>query len=154
MLHLVLHQPEIPPNTGNLMRLAANTGVTLHLVHPLGFYLRDKDLQRAGLDYHEWARVQQHADWPAFCAAMPAARIWAFTTRAQRLYTDAVFAEGDVLLFGSETRGLPAAVLESVVESQRLRLPMQPGSRSLNLANAASIAVYEAWRQLGFTGAA
>ena len=152
MLHLVLHQPEIPPNTGNLMRLAANTGVTLHLVHPLGFYLRDKALQRAGLDYHEWAAVQEHADWAAFCAAMPTARVWAFTTKAERLYTDAPFAEGDALLFGSETRGLPAAVIETIPPQQRLRLPMQPGSRSLNLANAASIAVYEAWRQLGFIG--
>ena len=153
MLHLVLHQPEIPPNTGNLMRLAANTGVALHLVHPLGFYLRDKALQRAGLDYHEWARVQEHADWSAFCAALPAARVWAFTTKAQRLYTDAAFADDDVLLFGSESRGLPQAVIETIPQDQRLRLPMQPGSRSLNLANAASIAVYEAWRQLGFAGA-
>lgn len=150
MLHLVLHQPEIPPNTGNLMRLAANTGVTLHLVHPLGFYLRDKDLQRAGLDYHEYAEVKEHVDWAAFRVAMPSPRIWAFTTKAERLYTDAAFAGGDVLLFGSETRGLPAAVIDTIPTAQRLRLPMQPGSRSLNLANAASIAVYEAWRQLGF----
>lgn len=153
MLHLVLHQPEIPPNTGNLMRLAANTGVVLHLIHPLGFYLRDRDLQRAGLDYHEWAAVRQHADWAAFCLALPSARVWAFTTKAARLYTDAPFAEGDALLFGSETRGLPASVIDTIPTEQRLRLPMQPGSRSLNLANAASIAVYEAWRQLGFAGA-
>lgn len=153
MLHLVLHQPEIPPNTGNLMRLAANTGIALHLIHPLGFYLRDKELQRAGLDYHEWARVQQHADWAAFCTALPQARVWAFTTKAQRLYTDAGFADGDALLFGSETRGLPAAVIEAIPTEQRLRLPMQAGSRSLNLANAAAIASYEAWRQLGFAGA-
>lgn len=153
MLHLVLHQPEIPPNTGNLMRLAANTGVQLHLVHPLGFYLRDKELQRAGLDYHEWARVQEHADWAAFCAALPGARVWAFTTKAQRIYSDAVFADGDVLLFGSETRGLPAAVIETIPAGQRLRLPMQLNSRSLNLSNAAAIATYEAWRQLGFAGA-
>ena len=152
MLHLVLHQPEIPPNTGNLMRLAANTGIALHLIHPLGFYLRDKELQRAGLDYHEWARVQQHADWAAFCTALPQARVWAFTTKAQRLYTDAGFADGDALLFGSETRGLPAAVIEAIPTEQRLRLPMQAGSRSLNLANAAAIASYEAWRQLGFAG--
>ena len=152
MLHLVLHQPEIPPNTGNLMRLAANTGIALHLIHPLGFYLRDKELQRAGLDYHEWARVQQHADWAAFCTALPQARVWAFTTKAQRLYTDAGFADGDALLFGSETRGLPAAVIEAIPTEQRLRLPMQARSRSLNLANAAAIASYEAWRQLGFVG--
>ena len=153
MLHLVLHQPEIPPNTGNLMRLAANTGIALHLIHPLGFYLRDKELQRAGLDYHEWARVQQHADWAAFCTALPQARVWAFTTKAQRLYSEAQFADGDVLLFGSETRGLPAAVIDTIPMEQRLRLPMQAGSRSLNLANAAAIASYEAWRQLGFAGA-
>lgn len=153
MLHLVLHQPEIPPNTGNLMRLAANTGIALHLIHPLGFYLRDKELQRAGLDYHEWARVQQHADWAAFCAALPQAKVWAFTTKAERLYTDAQFADGDALLFGSETRGLPAAVIDTIPMEQRLRLPMQAGSRSLNLANAAAIASYEAWRQLGFAGA-
>ena len=153
MLHLVLHQPEIPPNTGNLMRLAANTGVQLHLIHPLGFYLRDKELQRAGLDYHEWARVQEHADWAAFRAAFSGGNIWAFSTKAQRLYTDAAFADGDALLFGSETRGLPAAVIETIAAEQRLRLPMQANSRSLNLSNAAAIATYEAWRQLGFAGA-
>lgn len=150
MLHLVLHQPEIPPNTGNLMRLAANTGVQLHLIHPLGFYLRDKDLQRAGLDYREWAAVQEHASWAAFREALPAARHWAFTTKAQRLYTDVAFADGDALVFGSETRGLPATVLDELGAAQQLRLPMQPGSRSLNLSNAAAIATYEAWRQLGF----
>lgn len=152
VFHLVLHQPEIPPNTGNLIRLAANTGVTLHLVHPLGFYLRDKDLQRAGLDYHEWSRVQEHADFAALLQALPEARIWAFSTRATRTHADADFRPGDALLFGSETRGLPAELLESIPEPQRLRLPMQPGSRSLNLANAAAIAVYEAWRQNGFAG--
>lgn len=154
MLHLVLHQPEIPPNTGNLMRLAANTGVQLHLIHPLGFYLRDKDLQRAGLDYQEWAAVQEHASWAAFCEALPTTRHWAFTTKAQRLYTDVSYADGDALVFGSETRGLPAAVLDELGTARQLRLPMQPGSRSLNLANAAAIATYEAWRQLGFAGAA
>ncbi len=153
MLHLVLHEPEIPPNTGNLMRLAANTGVTLHLVHPLGFALDDKALRRAGLDYHEWARVQQHDNWNAFLTALPGVRVWAFTTKAQRLYSAVSYAAGDALLFGAETRGLPTALLESIEPEQRLRLPMQPGSRSLNLANAASIAVYEAWRQLGFDGA-
>ena len=152
MFHLVLHQPEIPPNTGNLIRLAANTGVTLHLVHPLGFYLRDKELQRAGLDYHEWSRVQEHIDFAALRLALPAARIWAFSTRAMRCYAEADFRPGDALLFGSESRGLPAELLGSIPELQRLRLPMQPGSRSLNLANAAAIAVYEAWRQNGFGG--
>lgn len=154
MIHLVLHQPEIPPNTGNLIRLAANTGVALHLIHPLGFYLRDKDLQRAGLDYHEWARVQEHADYAAFRAALPEARVWAFSTRATRLYSEARFADGDALLFGSETRGLPQALLDSLPAEQCLRLPMLPGSRSLNLANAAAVAVYEAWRQQGFAGGA
>ena len=153
MFNIVLVQPEIPPNTGNVIRLAANTGIALHLIHPLGFYLRDKELQRAGLDYHEWARVQQHDDWAAFCAALPQARVWAFTTKAQRLYSEAQFADGDVLLFGSETRGLPATVIDTIPMAQRLRLPMQAGSRSLNLANAAAIASYEAWRQLGFAGA-
>lgn len=152
MIHLVLHQPEIPPNTGNLIRLAANTGVSLHLIHPLGFYLRDKDLQRAGLDYHEWARVQEHVDFAAFRAALPQARIWAFSTRAEHLYSEASFSDGDALLFGSETRGLPQALLDSLPAEQCLRLPMLPGSRSLNLANAAAIAVYEAWRQQGFAG--
>ncbi|MDP3859137.1 MAG: tRNA (cytidine(34)-2'-O)-methyltransferase [Stagnimonas sp.] len=154
MFHLVLHQPEIPPNTGNLIRLAANTGVTLHLIHPLGFYLRDKDLQRAGLDYHEWSRVQEHSDFAALQAALPQARIWAFSTKARCNYAEARYAPGDILLFGSETRGLPPAVLDAIPEAQRLRLPMQPDSRSLNLANAAAIAVYEAWRQQGFAGAA
>ena len=154
MFHLVLHQPEIPPNTGNLIRLAANTGVTLHLVHPLGFYLRDKDLQRAGLDYHEWSRVQEHADFTALRAALPQSRIWAYTTRGQRSYSEVAYQPGDALLFGSETRGLPAELIDSIPEDQHLRLPMQPGSRSLNLANAAAIAVYEAWRQQGFAGAA
>ena len=153
MLHLVLHEPEIPPNTGNLMRLAANTGVTLHLVHPLGFALDDKALRRAGLDYHEWARVQQHDNWNAFLRALPGVRVWAFTTKAQRLYSAVSYVAGDALLFGAETRGLPTALLETIAPEQRLRLPMQPGSRSLNLANAASIAVYEAWRQLGYAGA-
>lgn len=153
MFHLVLHQPEIPPNTGNLIRLAANTGVSLHLVHPLGFYLRDKDLQRAGLDYHEWSKLQEHADFAALRASLPESRIWAFTTRGQRRYSDVHYQAGDILLFGSETRGLPAALLESIPQDQHLRLPMQPGSRSLNLANSAAIAVYEAWRQNGFDGA-
>lgn len=150
MLHLVLHESEIPPNTGNLIRLAANTGVTLHLIHPLGFTLNDRDLKRAGLDYHEWARVQEHPDWPAFLTAFPGARVWAFTTRGTRSYADVAYAQGDVLLFGSESRGLPEHLRESVPAEQRLRLPMREGSRSLNLSNAASIAVYEAWRQLGF----
>ena len=153
MFHLALYQPEIPPNTGNLIRLAANTGVTLHLIHPLGFSMDDKALRRAGLDYHEWARVQQHADWAAFQAALPNARIWALTTRGSQPHTAVSFVAGDVLLMGSETRGLPGTILDALPAAQRLRLPMLPSSRSLNLANAASIVVYEAWRQLGFAGA-
>ena len=151
MFHLALHQPQIPPNTGNLIRLAANTGVTLHLIHPLGFELLDKQLLRAGLDYHEWAEVQQHADFAAFRAALPDARIWAFTTKASRCYADAAFAQDDVLLFGSETSGLPTEIRNALPPEQLLRLPMRAGSRSLNLANSAAIAVYEAWRQLGFS---
>ena len=152
MFHLALHTPQIAPNTGNLMRLAANTGVRLHLIHPLGFYLRDRELQRAGLDYREWAEVQQHADYAAFCASLPGARVFAFTTKAERRHDAVTYAPGDVLLFGSETQGLPASVLDALPPGQRLRLPMRPGSRSLNLANAASVAVYEAWRQSGFAG--
>jgi tRNA (cytidine/uridine-2'-O-)-methyltransferase len=153
MLHLVLHEPEIPPNTGNLIRLAANSGVTLHLIHPLGFTLNDRDLRRAGLDYHEWATVQEHRDWAAFRTALPEARLWAFTTRATQRYTEVHFAAGDALLFGCETRGLPQPLLDSLPRAQWLRLPMRAGVRSLNLSNAASIAIYEAWRQLGFPGA-
>lgn len=152
MFHLVLHRPEIPPNTGNLIRLAANTGVTLHLVHPLGFYLRDKDLQRAGLDYREWSRIREHADFAALKAALPDARVWAFTTQARCRYADVGYRPGDMLLFGSETRGLPDELLAGLPDEQKLRLPMQPDSRSLNLANAAAIVVYEAWRQNGFAG--
>lgn len=152
MLHLALHQPQIPPNTGNLIRLAANTGVTLHLIHPLGYSWDDKQLRRAGLDYHEWATVQQHASYAAFMAALPGGRIWAFSTKASRSYAEVRFAAGDVLLFGSETTGLPPELLASLPPEQCLRLPMRPGSRSLNLANAAAVAVYEAWRQLGFAG--
>lgn len=151
-LHVVLYQPEIPPNTGNVMRLCANTGAALHLISPLGFELDDRRLRRAGLDYHEWARVQVH-DSLAECLDRIGGRLWAFSTRAARLHTDACFASGDVLLFGPETRGLPDEVLESVPADRRLRLPMVPGSRSLNLSNAVAVGVYEAWRQLGFPGA-
>ncbi|MGB3746773.1 MAG: tRNA (cytidine(34)-2'-O)-methyltransferase [Rhodanobacter sp.] len=153
MLHVILHRPEIPPNTGNVIRLCANTGATLHLVRPLGFELDDARLRRAGLDYHEYARVAVHDDLPACLAALGAPRVFAFTTRGSVAHVDVRYAEGDALLFGCETAGLPGEVLESIPAAQRLRLPMRPDSRSLNLSNTVAVAVYEAWRQLGFVGA-
>jgi len=152
MFDIVLYQPEIPPNTGNIIRLAANTGAILHLVEPLGFRLDDRDLKRAGLDYHEYAGLVVHKDWEAACEHLRGRRMFAFSTRAERRYTEAGYREGDALLFGPETRGLPAEILHSVPEQQRLRLPLRPGNRSLNLSNAVAVAVYEAWRQLGFAG--
>ncbi|HET7358687.1 MAG TPA: tRNA (cytidine(34)-2'-O)-methyltransferase [Rhodanobacteraceae bacterium] len=154
MLHVILHRPEIPPNTGNVIRLCANSGAALHLIRPLGFELDDARLRRAGLDYHEYAQVAVHDDLDACLAALGVPRVFAFTKHARRLYTDARFADGDALLFGCETAGLPATVLDTVAEAQRLRLPMRPHSRSLNLSNAVAVAVYEAWRQLGHPGAA
>jgi tRNA (cytidine/uridine-2'-O-)-methyltransferase len=155
MFHIVLVTPEIPPNTGNVIRLAANTGCALHLVEPLGFAMEDRQLRRAGLDYHEYAPVQRHADWPAFLAAgrPDPARMFALSTRGTRAVHDAAFAPGDWLVFGSETRGLEAALLESFAPAQRLRLPMRPQQRSLNLSNAVAVTVFEAWRQQGFAGA-
>jgi tRNA (cytidine/uridine-2'-O-)-methyltransferase len=152
MIDVVLVNPEIPPNTGNSIRLAANSGARLHLVEPLGFSMDDKQLKRAGLDYHEYARVQVHPSWEEVRAALPGRRWFAFTTRAKRLYTDVRYAENDVLVFGSETAGLPEAVLECFAEQSRVRLPMRSGIRSVNLSNAVAIAVFEAWRQLGFKG--
>ena len=152
MIDIVLVHPEIPPNTGNSIRLAANTGARLHLVEPLGFSMDDKQLRRAGLDYHEYARVQVHRSWEAVRDALPARRWFAFTTRATRLYADVRYAGDDVLVFGSETAGLPEAILECFLEENRLRLPMRPGIRSVNLSNAVAVAVFEAWRQLGFPG--
>jgi len=154
MLHVILHRPEIPPNTGNVIRLCANTGAALHLVRPLGFELDDARLRRAGLDYHEYARVAVHDDLPACLAALDMPRVFAFTTRGTVAHVDVRYAEGDALLFGCETAGLPGEVLESIPAKQRLRLPMCPDSRSLNLSNTVAVAVYEAWRQLGFAGAA
>jgi len=151
-LHVALLEPEIPPNTGNVIRLCANTGAHLHLIEPLGFELDDARLRRAGLDYHEWAEVQVHASLEACLAALKPGRVIAFTTRAARRFTDAGFSSGDLLLFGPESRGLPVAVLDALPESQRVRIPMRPGSRSLNLSNSVAVAVYEAWRQLGFVG--
>jgi len=152
MFDIVLYQPEIPPNTGNLIRLAANTGCRLHLVKPLGFDLSDKQVARAGLDYHDMASVTEHADWHAVRAALADRRWWVFTTRATALYADAVFGPGDVLLFGRETSGLPDAIHAEFNAGQRLRLPMKAGSRSINLANTVSVVVFEAWRQNGFLG--
>lgn len=154
MLHLVLYQPEIPPNTGNVIRLCANTGFALHLIEPLGFTLEDKKLQRAGLDYHEWAEVQRHPDWPAFLQAVAPARVLALTTRGATPYTRTRYAAGDALVFGPETRGLPADFLAALPAAQRLRIPMRAHARSLNLSNACAVVAYEAWRQLQFAGGA
>lgn len=153
MLHIALFEPEIPPNTGNIMRLAANTGAALHLIEPLGFKLDEKSLRRAGLDYRDWAQVQVHRDFPALLAHLPGARLFALTTKGTRAPSEALFNEGDVLLFGPETRGLPEDILQSLPPARRLRLPMVAGSRSLNLSNAVAITLYEAWRQLGYPGA-
>ena len=153
MLHVILYQPEIPPNTGNAIRLCANTGASLHLIRPLGFELDDARLRRAGLDYHEYARVAVHENLSACMATLGMPRVFAFSTRGRVAHVDARYADGDALLFGCETAGLPAQVLEAIPATQRLRLPMQPDSRSLNLSNAVAVAVYEAWRQLGFPGA-
>jgi tRNA (cytidine/uridine-2'-O-)-methyltransferase len=154
MFELVLYQPEIPPNTGNIIRLAANTGCRLHLVKPLGFDLSDKHLKRAGLDYHEYADLVVHEDWTACRAGFEGRNLHAFTTRAARSFSAVVFQPGDVLVFGPETRGLPAEVLDGFPPERRLRLPMRPGQRSLNLSNACAVAVFEAWRQCGYAGAA
>lgn len=153
MFELVLYQPEIPPNTGNIIRLCANSGTKLHLVEPLGFSLEDKQLIRAGLDYHEFASLTVHADWAACKQALAQRRRFALTTKAARWHADAQFAAGDVFVLGPETRGLPVEVLEEFTEEHRLRLPMQPAVRSLNLSNAAAVMIYEAWRQMGFAGA-
>lgn len=152
MFDIVLFQPEIPPNTGNLIRLAANTGCRLHLVAPLGFDLSDKQVARAGLDYHDMACVTVHPDWGAVRAALPDRRWFALTTKGRARYADSAFRAGDVLLFGPESRGLPAEVLAQFDDAHRLRLPMLPDSRSMNLSNAVSVVVFEAWRQNGFAG--
>ena len=152
MVHVVLFQPEIPPNTGNVIRLCANTGAALHLVAPLGFALDDARLRRAGLDYHEFADVRVHASLPECLAALGAPRVFAFTARAARRYDRVAYAPGDALLFGPESRGLPEAVLAGIAPDRQLGLPMRPGQRSLNLSNAVAVAVFEAWRQAGFAG--
>ena len=150
MFTIALYQPEIPPNTGNAMRLAANTGADLALIEPLGFELTNTRLRRAGLDYRDLATTTVHPSYEAFLATLGERRLFAFSTRAQRRYDDIAFAAGDVLLFGPESHGLPDDVLESIAPERRLRIPMQPNSRSINLANAVAIALYEAWRQHGF----
>lgn len=152
MFHVVLFQPEIPPNTGNIIRLCANTGCRLHLIEPLGFSLEDKQLKRAGLDYHEWVNVRTYPTLADFQAAIQPPRLFAFSTRGRRLYAEVHYEPDDALLFGPETRGLPAAVLEALPPSQVLALPLVPGNRSLNLSNAVAVTVFEAWRQRGFAG--
>ncbi len=154
MFHIVLVHPEIPPNTGNVIRLAANTGCALHLVEPLGFSMDDKLLRRAGLDYHEFTAVQRHADWAALQAAQQAAggRLWAFSTRGTKMLGEVAWQPGDWLVFGCETSGLPDMVRDSVASERRVRLPMRPGQRSLNLSNSVAVAVFEAWRQQGYAG--
>ena len=152
MFDVVLYQPEIPPNTGNLIRLAANTGCRLHLVEPLGFDLSDRQVARAGLDYHDMACVRVHGGWEAVRAALPGQRWFALTTKGSRNYAAVDYRAGDVLLFGPESRGLPAEILGGFDSDHRLRLPMLAGSRSMNLSNAVSVVVFEAWRQNGFAG--
>ncbi|EHQ51307.1 TrmH family RNA methyltransferase [Ectothiorhodospira sp. PHS-1] len=154
MFHIVLYQPEIPPNTGNVMRLAANSGCRLHLIHPLGFTLDDARLRRAGLDYRDLAPVTEYDSLRAFSEAVQPRRMFALSTRGSRIYSEVAFQPGDAFLFGPETRGLPDAVLEHLPGEQRLRIPMVPGSRSLNLSNSVAVVVMEAWRQLGYPGAA
>lgn len=151
MLHIVLFEPEIPPNTGNIIRLAANTGCRLHLIEPLGFELKDKLLRRAGLDYHEWADIQQHKDLESFKISIEYNNLYAFSTSGSRLYSDVIYESGDAFLFGPETRGLPKNILQSLVQDQIITLPMNKNSRSLNLSNTVAVSVYEAWRQMGFT---
>ena len=157
MPHVILHRPEIPPNTGNVIRLCANTGARLHLVRPLGFDIDDRQLKRAGLDYHEYARMQVHDDLDAALAAIAAEagappRVFALSTRGRVRFDAPAYREHDVFLFGSETSGLPPEMLASIPEPQRLRLPMRPHNRSLNLSNAVAVMVFEAWRQAGFAG--
>jgi tRNA (cytidine/uridine-2'-O-)-methyltransferase len=150
MFHIALYEPEIPPNTGNIIRLAANTGCQLELIQPLGFELDEKRLRRAGLDYDEWAKINLHDSWESFEKKFRDHQIFAYSTKSTRNYDSVSFSSGNILLFGPETRGLPSKVLDSLPGDQRLRLPMVEPSRSLNLSNTVAIAVYEAWRQNGF----
>jgi tRNA (cytidine/uridine-2'-O-)-methyltransferase len=150
MFHLILYQPEIPPNTGNVIRLSANTGTSLHLVEPLGFDLEEKKLRRAGLDYREFAKVRTHSSLEDCLSALGEPRVFALSTRGKTRYDAPAYEKGDAFLLGPETRGLPQEILDTLPKKQVLRLPMQAGSRSLNLSNTAAVIVYEAWRQLGF----
>ena len=154
MFHLILYQPEIPPNTGNVIRLCANTGVSLHLIEPLGFDLEERKLRRAGLDYREFATVQTHESLEACLEGLGGPRVFALSTRGTTRYDTPAYSAGDAFLLGPETRGLPQAVLDALPDEQCLRLPMRPDNRSLNLSNTAAVIVYEAWRQLGFDGGA
>jgi tRNA (cytidine/uridine-2'-O-)-methyltransferase len=153
MLDIVLYEPEIPPNTGNIIRLCANTGFRLHLIEPLGFAWDDKRIKRAGLDYHEFADVKRHANFAAFLADVKPTRVFACTTKGSNHHSDAAYQLGDALVFGPESRGLPADLLSTLPKEQWLRIPMTPDSRSMNLSNAVSVFVYESWRQLGYAGA-
>jgi tRNA (cytidine/uridine-2'-O-)-methyltransferase len=150
VFHIVLHEPEIPPNTGNVLRLAANAGMSLHLVRPLGFTLRDRELARAGLDYADLKAVSIHDDWASCLARFASHRVFAVTKRGARRYDAPTYRAGDVFVFGSETRGLPQSVLDPLPDAQHIRVPMRPGSRSLNLSNAVAVVIYEAWRQNDF----
>jgi tRNA (cytidine/uridine-2'-O-)-methyltransferase len=152
MFHIALLEPEIPPNTGNIIRLCANTGCSLHLIEPLGFELDDKRLRRAGLDYHEFAAVKTYANLQACLDAVKPQRVFALSTKGTRCFSEAAFKTGDMFLFGPESRGLPASVREGLPQDQVLRIPMLPDSRSLNLSNSAAVLLYEAWRQQGFAG--
>jgi tRNA (cytidine/uridine-2'-O-)-methyltransferase len=156
LFHVVLVEPEIPPNTGNIIRLCANTGAQLHLIEPLGFPLDDAKMRRAGLDYHDYATMQVHKNWDAYIAAAQPdpARMFAMTTHGSSPFADAAFQDGDVFVFGPESRGLPVALRESFPPAQRIRLPMREGNRSLNLSNTVAVVVYEAWRQNGYSGGA
>ncbi len=152
MFHVVLYQPEIPPNTGNIIRLCANAGAALHLIHPLGFELSEARVKRAGLDYHEMTTVREHADLDAFMQVAAPRRLFALSTRGRRRYTDVRYEAGDAFLFGPETRGLPQSLLDGMPAEQVLCLPMRPDNRSINLSNAVAVLVFEAWRQNGFAG--
>ena len=150
MLHVALFEPEIPPNTGNIIRLCANAGAQLHLIQPLGFSIDDKRLRRAGLDYHQWAAIKLHKNYLAFTEAINTQRIFACSTKGATVYADVKFANNDVLLFGPETRGLPDEILQQFTTEEKIKIPMQSQSRSINLSNATAIILYEAWRQLNF----